>query len=113
MVAGDVEHFPERVYELAAFPKAGAPKAASGPLAPIGTPDAVDVEDLSIHETFKDMIRHGAPEGKRSEAVYGVLRAMCSAQERPEAMLGILTDERYKIGERFQGDVPRARKSNG
>jgi hypothetical protein len=101
VVAGDVEHFPERVYELAELPTASAPNVASEPLSPIGAPEAVDVEDLPIAEKFKDMIREGAPVGRRSEAIYSVVRAMYSAKEPKEATLGILTDDRYGISEKF------------
>jgi hypothetical protein len=106
--AADVKHFPDRIYALADLPKA-APTVSSKNFAHVGAPDAIDVEKLAIPDDVKRLIDVGAAHGDRSEAVYRVLRVMHSAKVSPEGMLGVLTDDRYRIGERFDWQEERAR----
>ena len=101
VVSGDVEHFPARTYAFDELPHGDVVHIAEGEAPSIGAPEAVDVEDLLVSDDIKELIRNGT-DGDRSEAVYRVVRAMHSARVSPEEMLGILTDERYSIGERFR-----------
>ena len=100
VVAGDVERCPTRKYALHELPNVDVVHVAEGEVSSIGAPEAVDVEDLPLSDDIKDVIRDGT-DGDRSEAIYRVVREMHSARVSPEMMLGILTDERYGIGERF------------
>jgi AAA domain-containing protein len=110
VVAGDVERFAGRVYSLGDLPKGGAPNVASGPLAPIGPPEGVDVEDLPVSDGIKDLIQGGAQKGERSDAVYRVVLALHKAHVSPEEIFGVLTDDRYGIGEKFRKRDEAARK---
>jgi KaiC/GvpD/RAD55 family RecA-like ATPase len=77
---------------------------------------AVDVERLHVTSDIKQMIREGKPRGQRSEALFGVLRAMSKAGHADEKIISIMLNPDYRISEKplecglawLQGEIKRA-----
>lgn len=58
------------------------------------------VEELQISDELKQRIREGKPTGKRSNALWGVIRAMVKAGHTDDEIIGVLMDERNGLSEK-------------
>ena len=80
--------------------------------------EALPVDSLHIDDRFKDLIREGAPEGERSEALFAVERAMVQAGYPDADIIAVLMDERNGLSEKpraqgqawLESDIRRARE---
>jgi Bifunctional DNA primase/polymerase, N-terminal/AAA domain/Winged helix-turn-helix DNA-binding len=77
-----------------------------------------NVDDLRVSDDIKRLIRDGKPNGERSEAVFGALRAMLKAGHSDEEIIGMFMDPANALGEKprekgrawLQGEIGRARR---
>ncbi|MBL8528861.1 MAG: bifunctional DNA primase/polymerase [Burkholderiales bacterium] len=78
----------------------------------------VNVDNLRVSARMKCLIREGKPKGQRSEAVFGVIRAMLKAGHSDEEIIGVFMDPANALGEKpqengrawLQGEIRRARE---
>lgn len=66
-----------------------------------GLPD-VDIHTLGLDEQWIYLIRHGLPQGYRSDAIWLVTRALIQAGLEDEQIMSILLDPNNRIGEKLR-----------
>lgn len=77
----------------------------------------VSVDDLHVSDEIKRLIREGKPQGQRSQAIFGVLRAMCNAGHSDDDMISVMMNPSHGISEKprtngltwLRGEMERAR----
>jgi hypothetical protein len=81
----------------------------------------IDVDELRVSDDIKRLIREGVPKGRRSEAVFGVLRSMVINGHSDDEIIAAMLNPEYGISEKprenglvwLQGEIARARVKPG
>jgi AAA domain len=126
VMAGKISEYPRREYADFELP-IGSPAIAPSSDREIGPAEPVEaLDELNLPDHVKRLIEYGDTEGKypsRSEADFAAIIGMMRAGVPDEKNLGVLTDDRWPVGERLherndpedaaRKEILRARKKLG